>query len=576
MKHGIAKIFIIRIILIALCLILVICWHRKNENKKVTVIKTHNTEAICNYLKRLQNTDGSFSTSITSIYNDLLYNTYYALKSLTELGTLDDTIAMNVKKYLSEHNLKSNLDTYQTDYMSPIYYYTELCKMIDYELSDDEKKFIYEMIQKTYHLGIFYSADYEKFNTEEFQIAHLYSTKLAIEILHTIDYEEINDETIQFLEQCTNNSFHLNVYNQIVAINALIHIHHITQRSSPNLYDLEKEIIVNHTDTIVTDFKNNTINILFLDEILRACSNCELKLFTAPELSSYFLTFQNNNLYSLANAEPNYLISYLCVNNLKALGYFEKNNEVIPIITNELLQLQLKNHAFGNYEDSKKSLEQAYYYSKVIKELNIIDNEFSNYVDNITLNSLLEDDWYYYIGILKNSNKSMSKQLVPQEIYTNTIQSYLNNPLEEDTNYMQMLHTLIYADILEIELDSIRKDNIINILNNLPKDNISKRILSILIKKYMNIKFDAETEFKSIYHTITEYEMQQRLSLMDLYYYYQIPALCSLSIDIKNYNIIKVGYFKEQLNNIIKDNQSYINVKTIYYLITIMKNQVKI
>jgi len=159
------------------------------------------------------------------------------------------------------------------------------------------------------------------------------------------------------------------------------------------------------------------------------------------------------------------------------------------------------------------------------------------------------------------------------EINNDIEYSFLNNPLEEDKHFYQMLYTLSTAEILKINLNDDRKEEIIDRLNQSSNDSLFQRILGFLIRYYLDPKKSSQIEerFFTLSSDIEEANIgEMDNQLLILYYYYKV-------IDLWNFQTNEFSHLSnndsidDYLSDIITEGGYSGSIQNIYDIVYVQK-----
>jgi len=567
-KHTLIKVFVILMLIILL-------FNSCTKNKIVTNDITISNEEISKYIYSYQNKEGGFHYIEYLSNTDSLYNTYYAVKTLNKLNSdLCNKLIKELNNGFLSKPITDIINLSQTDYISSIYYYTELCKITKHYLTNKEIDFLFNAINKAKIQDGIYSYS-DNYDSGELNINYLYSTEFAITSLYNIGKSIDTNSISSFVIKCIDNFLpNMDLYNKIFALSSIYRIYNIIDEDTSEIFNIIEKLINQNIEEIKMQFENKIIDPISAYEILNIFKIIDKNLISSTILKNYFREFIiNDNFYGVAEDYADYLITFICISSLDSINFYDSNDK--KNISEQLLEYKLDNKGFSSMNPYPPSLEETYFAYKTLEEIGINDEKVSIFIKNINPNSLNQVEYVYYLKLI---NELALKIPVPvynnaDEINNDIEYSFLNNPLEEDKHFYQMLYTLSTAEILKINLNDDRKEEIIDRLNQSSNDSLFQRILGFLIRYYLDPKKSSQIEerFFTLSSDIEEANIgEMDNQLLILYYYYKV-------IDLWNFQTNEFSHLSnndsidDYLSDIITEGGYSGSIQNIYDIVYVQK-----
>ncbi len=245
--------------------------------------------------------------------HDTLYNTYDAVKYAMFSG-MDVSRELDALDAFMKRPINELIDFNSIDFISYVYFYTEICKDAEIKISDTDRNYLIEMIESAYRNGMYYYATPNKLDTSQIQTANLYATESAINSLLNLDFTDFHDETIAFLNDYKDNYVsELDMYQQLMAYKSIADLKERFGIDTMQTKEKIKSLLTSNIITITDDFESGLIDIIFVDLIVASCRLVDFELFDNQALIDYFKQMKSD--------EPSLFVANIYYKNKQLIGF---------------------------------------------------------------------------------------------------------------------------------------------------------------------------------------------------------------------------------------------------------------
>jgi hypothetical protein len=257
------------------------------------------------------------SEAVPQDYNfnnhDTLYNTYDAVK-YAKFSGMDISRELDALDAFMKRPINELIDFNSIDFISYVYFYTEICKDAEIKISDTDRDYLIAMIESAYRTGIYYYATPNKFDTSQIQTDNLYATEIAIKSLLNLGFTDFHDETFAFLNDYEVNYVpELEMYQQLMAYKSIADLKERFDINNEQTKEKIKSLLTSNITTITDDFESGQIDIIFVDLIVASCRLVNFELFENQTLIDYFEQMKSD--------EPSLFVANIYYKNKQLIGF---------------------------------------------------------------------------------------------------------------------------------------------------------------------------------------------------------------------------------------------------------------
>ena len=526
------------------------------------------SDRIYNYLKMYRRDDGVISQNYSVDQNDRLYNTYYTVKIVSLVDENNGDIKASLKMLLNKP-IDEVIDFNSTDYISYVYFYTEICKSANYSIDSNDKLFLISKINEAYNDGFYYYSSSKNFDKDTFHTAYLYSTELAVKALVNLGYKDFSIDIFKFIELFENDYIlSLDTYKKLMAYRTLVELKAILKIDGSQTIVKISELIESNLNVIENDFSASKLDVIYLDLILELCKVIDIEIFDQNDKTDYFNSIINASLNEKIG-DFNIIIIYIALKNIKQNFDFKALKMEEIAIINKILDNKLLDGSYSTNGSLENSFEQSFYYLKITEILGQLDFDLLEKFKESKISDIMDlRQMYFFILICDEFDIDISKEDIPIAFYDRCKESIELNDLETELNFVQFINTILISDVIDMAISSTKMVEVTSKLDNDFDKNINKKIMSLTIKALLEIEEDYKSELIKIHELIINSEdLMESLSPSSIYYYYLIADYASINFNYSKYSIIEVKDCSNSIDKILNFNDNYESLQYLFYLI---------
>lgn len=526
------------------------------------------SDRIYNYLKLYRRDNGVILQNYSVDQKDRLYNTYYTVKIANLIDENNGDIQVSLKTLLNKP-INEVIDFNSTDYISYVYFYTEICKSVNYSIDLNDKLLLISKINEAYKDGFYYYSSSKNFNKDAFQTAYLYSTELAVKALANLEYKEFSSDIFNFSELFENEYIlSLDTYKKLMAYRTLVELKTILKIDCSQTIVKISELIESNLDVIKNDFSASKLDAIYFDLILELCELTDIEIFNQNEKNDYFnsiiLTSLNDKIDDF-----NIIITYIALKNIKQISDFKTLKKEEIAILDKILDYKLLDGSYSTYGSLENSFEQAYYYLKITEILGQLDFDLLEKFSESKINDNMDFRQIYFLMLINDDfDIDISKEDIPITFYDRCKESLELNDLETELSFVQFINTILIGDIIDMTISNSKMIEVTKKIDNDFDKNINKKIMSLAIKALLEIEEDYKSELIKVHELIINSEnLAETLSPSSIYYYYTIADYASINFNYSKYSIVDIKDYINSIDEIFNSVDNYESLQYLFYLI---------
>ena len=498
------------------------------KNTPVSVISDAEKEEVLNYVAALKCEDGGYR-EVSSSVGGILYDTYYCMLVLKQLDQLlfEEYSQLLVKEYLSK-DFELVVDLTYEDIVVYFYYYTELCGMCNYQISDKDKEKMRELTEqaRTVYGGYYYSGNHQIEETE--QNVLLYSTEKAVKVLHNIgvpiDKEYCKKFIDNYMEKIVPG---MELYNKISAYDSMLSVLDICGFAGDDIQKQAEALLSENWGKIIREIKGKEIDLFAIGQLPHLCRRLNYykinELYAVLEGYYQSLAAPNGFYCGFSQDGINILVTQMVVEELTAM---QKDASVAKSkITDKIIQNKIYRSGFLAPERERPSvIYETYSAYRILKMLGETNDSTLEYLSNLDVASLEQTDLFYYYEFMHTAGLDIKWTQREEEIKTSLLKSLEDNPLQTDMEYYQMLNALQTLYSLKVSIPENLKNNLTEKIKS--ANGMYQNIVALLLYYYADIE-QAEQVQKTFQQatSLLQNEIQKNKenvfgNCILLYYYY--------------------------------------------------------
>lgn len=548
------------------------------KNSFASIISEAEKAEILDYVAALKCEDGGYRDMPSNSPDEILYDTYYCMLLLKQIDQplFEEYARLLVKEYLSK-DFEAVVDLTHEDVVTYFCYYTELCGICGYQISDKDKEKMREMTEqaRTVYGGYYYSGNHQIEETE--QNVLLYSTEKAVKVLQNIGAPIDKEYCKKFIDNYKEKIVPgMELYNKINAYDSMWSVLNLCGFTGDDIQKKAEALLSENWNKIIHQINGKEIDLFAIGQLPRLCRR--LNYYKINELyavlEGYYQSLAASNGFYCAFSQDgiNILVTQMVVEQLTAMqkeAFIAKRNITDKIIQNKIY----RNGFLAPDREMLSSLNQTYSAYRILKMLGETNDGILEYLSNLDVAALEQADLFYYYEFMHTTGLDINWTQREEETKTSLLKSLEDNPLQTDMEYYQMLNALQTLYSLKVSIS-------VNLKNNLQEkiksaSGMYQNIVALLLYYYAGIEQAEEIQNRFRQATsLLQNEIQKNKenvfgNWILLYYYY-------LAVDLWDENLAEqtiLQIAKQDIQPMLSDylcqgggEMALINIYNLLYL----------